>query len=391
MIGRQISQKISKYISKTSRAIIIIGQRRVGKTFLLKNLMQKGDLYYDFEEFVDHSLFQRNVAQLQNIFGEKPKKVIFDEIQYLDDAGSIIKLIHDHLPHIKLLASGSASFLLMQNIGDSAMGRKVVFTMYPLTLREMIGASLEDYKGIGGFDTLLSKATLDANTQQVLVYGSLPEVFNESDLAIKKAILKEYISSLLYKDIFSIEGIRNSSKIVKLTQLLALQVGNLVNPNELARQLEVSRDTVVRYIDLLEKFSIINEVASYSKNPRKEISKQSKVYFTDLGVLNALVGDFRPIAMRNTNSLGGLFENLVYNTLKANFEYFDTGHTIHFWRDRNGYEVDFVLTNSQTGKLTPIEVKYGAGVNLTKAFIAHYQNEIDEYHCITRENFWQYI
>lgn len=391
MVERQIARLLGEYKEKTKQALIVIGARRVGKTSILQSMMEKGDLYFDFENQAERELFQPSVPILENILGCEPKTVIFDEIQYLEQAGAIIKLIHDHLPHITLLASGSASFLMMQNLGDSALGRKFTFMMYPLTIREILGCIDLSYEGLGTDVLYRDKAMITAMLDNILVYGSLPQVYFQEETSIKQAILKEYVASLLFKDIFGIEGIRNSKKITKLAQLLAYQVGSLINPNELAGQLEMSRNTVLHYIDLLEKFSIISVVQSFSNNPRKEINKQFKVYFSDVGIMNALVNDFRPLSIRNPDMVGRLFENFVYTTFQAQRDYFATGETISFWRDRNGYEVDFVFTRTLDEKIIPVEVKYGKEERLTRAFSNLYADKMGEYHCVTRENFWRYV
>ncbi len=391
MITRLITHKIKQYFQDGFRVVILIGQRRVGKTVELKRYFDEPHLYFDFEDTDNQELFrQPSLANLQNILGTEPKILLLDEIQYVDQIGSTLKLVHDHFPHIRVLASGSASFLMLQKLGDSALGRKVILEMYPLSVREIVGETDKPY-AFGAYDNLLQQAKVTHLVEPLLTYGSLPEVLAQETPQYKMDILADYVNSLLFKDVFEIEGIKNPQKIKKLAQLLALQVGSLVNPNELAQQLEMSRNTVISYIDLLQKFNLISIVSAFSQNPRKELNKPFKVYFTDLGILNTLAKDFRPITARSGQSSGGLFENFVHNLLQTNMTYYSTNQMLYYWQSKNSFEVDFVVTNTQGEKLIPVEVKYSTPVPLTRAFQTAYADRIESYHCITKENVWKYI
>jgi hypothetical protein len=391
MYKRLITKKINFYFENNFRIIILIGQRRIGKTVELKKQYNGSSLYFDLEDFDNKKLLSNpSVAHLKNVIGTKTKNILIDEIQYGENIGSILKLIHDYFPKIKVIASGSASFLIMQKIGDSALGRKVVLHMYPLTVREIIDQIDEPFE-IGRFNKVVHEAQINELLNQLLIYGSLPEILSQENYELKRERLSEYVNSLLFKDVFEIENIKNPDKIRKLTKLLALQIGGLVKMNELAQQLELSRDTVIRYVDLLEKFKIIQTISAFSQNPRKELNKPVKIYFTDIGIRNAVVNDFRIITNRESQQLGGLFENLVFNTLQSNISYYGTEHKIHYWRDRNGYEIDFLLTKDNDTKLTPIEVKFNKNVDITESFVNLYKDNIDQYHCINKDNFWSYI
>jgi len=391
MITRLITDRINRYFQDDFRIIILIGQRRVGKTVELKRHLDEPHLYFDFEDTDHRELFRKpTIAQLQNILGTEPKILLLDEIQYVDQIGSTLKLIFDHFPHIRVLCSGSASFLMLQRLGDSALGRKVILEMYPLCIREITGLTDQPF-AFGAFDASIHRSEITSTIEPLLTFGALPEVWTQEDQQYKREILDEYVNSLLFKDVFEIEGIKHPQKIRKLTQLLALQVGSLVNPNELAQQLEMSRNTVINYIDLLQKFKLISIVTAFSNNPRKELSKPFKVYFTDLGILNTLARDFRPLSARSSQSLGGLFENLVHNLLQANFDHHGTSQQLYFWRNTNGYEVDFVITSTTSDQIIPVEVKFSHPVLLSKAFQNGYADRIESYHCITRDTVWKYI
>jgi len=226
-LKRAISQTIDQELSRDdNKVLLIVGQRRTGKTSELVRLQKNfpKTQYFDFEDISNRYLFSPSVKHLESLIGSKQNSrlLLLDEIQFLPKAGSILKLIHDHFANTKIVATGSASFLMLKNIGDSLYGRYIPFNMYPLSFREMIGdADNFDFK-LGKYGKLINQAAVSAQLRNAMIYGSLPEVFIEEDKKRKKMILKNYVNSLLFKDIFEIEGIRNPSVFIKLLKLLAL-------------------------------------------------------------------------------------------------------------------------------------------------------------------------
>ncbi len=196
----------------------------------------------------------------------------------------------------------------------------------------------------------------EANLESRLIYGSYPEVVTAQDNMFREKYLREMISSYLFKDILELEGIRHSQKLVRLLQLLAFQIGKEVSLTELGRQLNISKNTVDRYIDLLEKVFVIYRWGGFSRNLRKEISKNYRVYFHDNGIRNALIGNFNPVSLRN--DIGELWENYVLTErMKAN-EYTEQVVNSYFWRTYNRNEID--LVEEQHGQLNGYEIKWQA-------------------------------
>ena len=393
-MNRIITKKIKREIETSkNKVILLIGQRQVGKTYELKRIEQQFNdvLYFDFEDINNQKLFTPAVSILESIIGDKNKKrlLLLDEIQYLEQAGSVLKLLHDHFPKTKIVATGSATFLLLKNIGDSLYGRNLIFNMHPLTPREIVGDIDNGKYKIGTYNKRLNKPTIDAQINNLMIYGSLPEVYLETNKARKKQILKNYVSSLLFKDVLEIEGIRMPRVFKQLLRLLALQIGNEVNPNELAGQLEINRRTVVEYIKLYEKFKVIYSLEAFSNNPRKEISKGFKVYFSDLGVRNAVIDNFVQVGGRTDK--GAMFENLVVNIFRQNIDYYDLIYKIYFWRTFTKAEVDLILKNNETDKLIPIEIKYSQSERPSKSFMETYQDRIKKTFCVNKDNLWKFI
>ena len=393
-MDRIITKKIKREIETSkNKVILLIGQRQVGKTYELKRIEQQFNdvLYFDFEDINNQKLFTPAVSILESIIGDKNKKrlLLLDEIQYLEQAGSVLKLLHDHFPKTKIVATGSATFLLLKNIGDSLYGRNLIFNMHPLTPREIVGDIDNGKYKIGTYNKRLNKPTIDAQINNLMIYGSLPEVYLETNKARKKQILKNYVSSLLFKDVLEIEGIRMPRVFKQLLRLLALQIGNEVNPNELAGQLEINRRTVVEYIKLYEKFKVIYSLEAFSNNPRKEISKGFKVYFSDLGVRNAVIDNFVQVGGRTDK--GAMFQNLVVNIFRQNIDYYDLVYKIYFWRTFTKAEVDLILKNNETDKLIPIEIKYSQSERPSKSFMETYQDRIKKTFCVNKDNLWKFI
>ncbi len=388
---RVYTAKIKNALKK-KRVVLLIGQRQVGKTYELNRFKTKKNvIYIDFEDEAKRNLFHTpSLDILENIFGNKNSSgyILLDEIQYLPKIGSILKLLHDHFPNFKIICTGSASFLLLKNIGDSLYGRNEVITMGPLNFREMIADFPKQSDQIDQYCSLLNKPKIEALLETTLVYGSLPAVFLEKDFLAKQKLLKNYVSSLLFKDVFEIEGIRNPEVFRKCLQLLSLQIGNEVNTNELAKTLGVSRNTIVEYIGLYEKFQIIYPLSAYAKNPRKEITKGKKIYFIDLGIRNALLQNFSETSLRSDK--GGLLENLIVNIFHGKTINMDLDFKLYFWRNYAHAEVDLLLENSNK-KLIPIEIKYKKQKLPPKNFINTYKKQIIQSFCIHSDNFWKFI
>ena len=247
-IQREITGLISRKI-KPGKVIIINGARRVGKTVLLKEIikdLKEPYLLLNGEDFNTLDLFSKRSAEnYRQITGSK-KILIIDEAQKIPEIGTILKLIADELPHLRIIVTGSSAFDLKNITGEPLTGRKESFTLFPLSEREF-----------SQNESIVEKK--DRLTER-LIYGNYPELIHIGDRADKKDYLNELVSSYLLKDILVFENIRHSSKIFNLLRLIAFQTGNLVSCNELARQLSISKNTVEKYLDLLTKVYILHKV-----------------------------------------------------------------------------------------------------------------------------------
>ena len=294
-----IPQKQLENLKKTvspNKVVVIYGPRRCGKTTLLTKYLEKVKEKYLLVSGEDITTGQylgsRSIEKLSSFAG-KNKLLVIDEAQKVKDIGVNLKMIVDHLKGIKVIATGSSSFDLARGLGEPLTGRRITLRMFPLAQMEI--SQIEE------------RHETEANLEERLIYGSYPEVVILKDNRGRERYLKEIVSSYLYKDILELEGIKHSDKLVRLLQLLAFQVGNEVSFTELGANLGMSKNTVEKYLDLLEKAFVVFRLTGFSRNLRKEIVKNSRYYFYDPGVRNALINNFNPLNMRN--DVGMLWQN----------------------------------------------------------------------------------
>ena len=290
----------------TGKTILLLGPRQVGKTTLMKKLQQKHNdktLWLNADNPEDRELLNRiNASRAKQIFSSG-MLVIIDEAQRLKNSGLTLKIIHDNCPEIQLAATGSSSFELTDKIKESLTGRKWTYKLFPISFEELA-------KHTNNFELIRSLETR-------LIYGSYPEIINQA--GSEKEVLFELVSDYLYKDIFSIKEIRKPDILEKLVKALAFQVGNQVSNRELANHIQADKETVDKYIYLLEEAFVIFRLPSYSKNLRNELKRSKKIYFFDNGIRNAVINQFNPLSLRNDT--GALWENLMISERLKNNEY----------------------------------------------------------------------
>lgn len=352
LFERKLVGEILKYLD-SKQALVIYGARQVGKTSLLKYLMKnhlnENTFYFDLEHqnlldlcnkgdnAVFEYLLQKGADENKKIY------LIIDEIQYLENPSKLIKILHDHYPGIKLIVSGSSTFEIKKKFKESLVGRTICFELYPLSFEEFLTFKGKKYR-------LLKENSEAINNELVFLahefikFGGYPSIVLEKSEGKKQLYLFQIINTYLKKDIRDIGNIRNISVFNKLVEILASQSGQLLNVSELANTLDISRDTVMDYLDLLENTFVIKRITPFHKNLRSELSKNPKVFILDTGLMHLLwLKEFPKIV------LGQAFETFVFLELKK------AGKKINFWRTTNKQEIDFVLPGK---KLHAIEAKY---------------------------------
>lgn len=364
-----------KKLLRPGKAVIIYGPRRCGKTTLiyeyLKNVKDKYMLVNGEDITVHEYLSSQSIEKLKNFVGDK-KLLVIDEAQKIKNIGQNLKLIIDHIKNIKIIATGSSSFGLAQNIGEPLTGRKFTLKLFPLSQLE-----------IRGIENI---AQTEDNLENRLIYGSYPEIVTGNDNNKKEIYLKEIISSCLYKDILELDGLKHSDKLIKLLRLLTFQIGKEVSLTELGTQLGMSKNTVERYLDLLEKSFIIYKLNGFSRNLRKEISKNARYYFYDNGIRNALINNFNTLNIRD--DIGMLWENYIITERMKKQEYTQKIVNNYFWRTYDRKEVD--LVEEKGGKVHGYEIKWqNKKTQAPKDWLQTYKNA--DFKVINKENYLKFI
>ncbi len=371
-IVRDIQQQMINRL-RTQKVLLLFGPRRVGKSILVRQLIDsyagKKQILNGESQEVVRMLEEKSITNYQKLFSSIDLLVI-DEAQHIPDIGMKLKLIVDELPNLCVIATGSSSFDLRNQAGEPLVGRSTQFYLSPLSLHEF--ASQET-----PFDT-------DSRIDERLVYGGYPELISLNTYDVKEEYLIDLADSYLLKDILAVDGLKNSSKMYDLLRLIAYQVGQEVSYDEIAKQIGLSRNTVERYLDLLQKVFIIYKLGGYSNNLRKEISKSTKWYFVDNGIRNAVIGNFQPYNLRSDQERGALWENFIISEIrKRNFNTKQRSK-FYFWRTYDNQEIDLIEENN--GRLFAYEIK--AGKKMPKVPIA-FKNAYPDasFQVINRDNF----
>lgn len=375
MIPRLLQDHITQQIQDGQKIVLLYGARQVGKTTLIRHIL--ADLPYrtlaiNGDELRYHDvLSSRDLRRLQNLV-EGYGLLFIDEAQRIPEIGINLKLLADHVSDLRIVVTGSSSLDLASQVQEPLTGRVWIHRLYPIAVAELA--------------QLYNRFELDEMLEQRLVYGSYPEVVGIESLVQRREYLQNLAASYLYKDVLEIGDVRHSQKLRNLVSLLAYQIGNEVSTTELGAQLQMSSDTVARYIDLLEQAFVLFRLGGFSRNLRKEVSKQSKVYFWDLGVRNVAINNLSPLAQRS--DIGALWENFVISERLKRLHYQKTLATLYFWRVYTGAEIDIV--EERDGALYAYECKWNKSKGrIPTAFLETYPNT--SFEIVNRDNYLGYL
>lgn len=373
-IKRLLQDRITTRI-EPNKAVLIFGARRVGKTVLIRQLLSDFEgktMLLNGEDYDTLALLEeRSVANYRHLL-EGVDLLAIDEAQNIPDIGSKLKLIVDEIEGIRVIASGSSSFDLLNKAGEPLVGRSTQFHLTPFSQKE-----------IAPTETALETRQ---NLESRLIYGSYPEVVTLDTFERKTDYLRDIVSAYLLKDILAIDGLKNSGKMKDLLRLIAFQLGNEVSYDELGKQLGMSKNTVEKYLDLLSKVFVVYRLGAYSRNLRKEVTKAGKWFFYDNGIRNAIIGNFNPLSIRQ--DVGALWENyLIGERIKANYNG-GLGKEFYFWRTYDKQEIDLIEESSDS--LAALEFKWGnKKPNIPGVFKEAYPNAT--FDVINKDNYLTYI
>lgn len=339
MIARYLQSQLESQIG-SRKAIIIMGARQVGKSTMLQLLLgSRNDVLWLNGDNQDvQSLFEAVSAErIRNLMGSKALLII-DEAQRISNIGLKLKIIIDQHPGVQVIATGSSSFELASKVNEPLTGRKREFKLFPLAFSEMVEHT-----------SLLDELRLIPHR---LTYGYYPEVVTCPGQ--EAVILKELTDSYLYRDILTLDRVAKSDKLVLLLKALAMQIGSQVSYNELSGLVGIDAKTIERYISILEQSYIIFRLGSFSRNLRNELKFSKKIYFWDMGIRNAVIGNFSLAETRS--DIGAMWENFAIAERMKQVSYRHPFAQSYFWRTKQQVEIDYL--EEADGNMSAFEFKW---------------------------------
>ncbi|GIV26655.1 MAG: ATPase [Bacteroidia bacterium] len=373
-IERVIKSDFLKRI-KLGKVLLLLGARRVGKTFFLNTIqeeLKEKFLRLNGEDIFTMDILSKRTRKNYADLIEDNKILIIDEAQKIPEIGNILKFIVDEFPKLKLIVTGSSMFDLKNKLGEPLTGRKYTMMLFPIAQMEL--------------RKIQSIVELKTSLPDRLIYGSYPEIFSIKTKQGKIEYLRELASDYLLKDILTIEGVRYSSQMLNLLKLLAYQVGSEVSYQELGKQLGISKNTVERYMDLLSKTFIIHRVSGFSRNLRNEVTKNIKWYFYDNGILNVFLNNFNALDRRQ--DVGKLWENFMVSE-RLKYQYYRRMNVNnYFWRTYTQQEIDWI--EERNSKLYAYEFKWRLNkkVHIPTLWKENYSNNFKVIHS---NNFLEFV
>jgi hypothetical protein len=347
----------------------------VGKTELLKKFASETNekvLFLNGDDIQTHNfLEQRSSENYKRLLGDI-RFLIIDEAQEIEDIGRKLKLMVDTIDGLKVLISGSSAFEINNQVGEPLVGRMTVLKLYPLAQLEF-----QQYENL-----IETRGRLEDR----LIYGGYPELIHLGSNQEKEKYLKEIVYAYLLKDILAFEGIKKRDKILALLQIMAYRIGNEISLEGIGNELQISKNTVEKYLDLFSKVFIIYPVSGFSRNADNEITKKKKWYFQDNGIRNALINHFNPLNMRE--DAGKLWENYLNIERIKKLDYQDYYVSDYFWRTTTRQEIDRI--EERNAKIEAFEYKWGNKVlKAPSQFVKNYPDA--KFTVIGQDNYLDYI
>lgn len=369
----------------TPKVLFLLGARQVGKTTLIDHVLkaQAGEmLNMDMEIDRSRLLEAAHLAPDEGVRALTSGSVlVIDEAQRVADIGRITKGWYDAKVGVKIILLGSSSATLLDHAASELVGRNEKLWLTPLLFKEVLAGQ----KWFRNTQTPaeISKhynRQVSALLMQRMVYGSYPEAYLTED---PQSYLTNLTSDYLLKDIFTRSLVRSPEDVKRLLLELAQEIGNTISVAQLATRLKISRQTVQRYLDLLEGIFVIFSLPAYATDPIKEIHKSNKYYFWDVGVKNALQREWT--ISRSRSDIDALWENWVIAEIMKLSRTYNRQEDLFFWRSRHNSSVELVIKQGEalhpfTTRFTPtksvssrsFEAAYGVSPS-----IIHPENILD--------------
>jgi len=412
--SRILLENLKKWIER--REIFAIkGPRQSGKTTLLKMLQDwlikerrieaENIIFITFEDRDILEKFSLDPkAYIKSFIGERKNErfyFLLDEFHYLKNGGQILKLLYDIFENIKFIITASSSLELVGKTAKFLVGRVFSFELWQLNFEEFIKVKSSQlfnvYKEkselvknfiLEGRDFSLPEKDIFGKDfqrlfEEYVIWGGYPEVIKTNEEETKTIILKNIYDTYITRDIIELLKITDYSRFKTLLSLLASQIGNLINYNNLAKDTQTYFKEIKRYLSILEETYIISLLKPFFTNKISELKKNPKVYFIDMGLRNYILGNFQGLLFRP--DLGQIVENLIFSQLRFNQKDY---YSLKYWRTLGKAEVDFILERKR--EIIPVEVKYSSFnfPKISKGFRSFVSAYTPKSAVILTKNFW---
>ncbi|MBP5321160.1 MAG: ATP-binding protein [Kiritimatiellae bacterium] len=384
-ITRDLETAITEAV-RGKKVVLLYGSRQTGKSTLIEHILSAEDIRRDGVVVLSGDILEeRELLAYETMTPEKARAIIgdaktlfVDEAQKIRDIGLTLKIIHDRLRDVRVIATGSSSFELSEEVGEPLTGRMDEYVLSTLSFREL---------------ARLSNPVSERNMLETrLVYGTYPDVVTDATDARRKRTLKSLCSAYLFKDVLKWQNLKNADMLGKLVKALAFQIGDEVSYKEVGDLIGIDNETVEAYVERLEKAFVVFRLPGFARNVRNELKKSKKIYFCDTGIRNAVIGNFLPLDSRE--DVGHLFENYLIAERMKNNRLEDREVQTFFWRVKGSgtNEIDYLEESAEKG-LMAYEFKWNpvkaAKAKCPKTFSAAYPDA--RWQCVSRANYIEFV
>ncbi len=358
---RNLHSTLTKEL-ENNKILILTGPRQSGKTTLLKQISEelkeqdKQVYYYNFDRIADLEFFkkQQKIEAFLKIRSLKSRLFVFiDEVQRKKNAGTFFKYFYDAGLNVKFIFSGSSSIELTENFGDALTGRKRIFTLLPLSLKEIARGRMGEEADLIELEEPIAMEKFREIVEECLIWGSYPEVAQRKTEEAKMKALGELYESYVQKDVKDLLRVKNISGFNLLVKVLAHHIGEPVFTEDLVRQTGLHTATVNSYLDILEGTMIIGQTENYNPEFSDKLPKSKRYYFIDNGMRNYALSQLQTGYRADWKKLA---INLIYSELRKDSKI--SKSDIHHYQTYSDNNVDFVTVSKTTGEITPMLVRY---------------------------------
>lgn len=345
---------------ETRRVVLIAGPRQCGKTTLAKTLI---DPNVEYRTLDDVGMRMSATEDPHGFVKSSSKTLIIDEVQRSPDLLLAIKkeVDEDTRPG-RFLLTGSANLMTIPTVKESLAGRIATLRLRPLSQGEIARKTPDFFDRAFNIDFPKPETKLDKELMiDTGLKGGFPEAMLLDDRE-RKIWHKDYIQTILNRDLNEIENIQRKDVMKNLVEILAAWSSKVLNISDIGSGLSVQRPTLVSYMNALESLYIFEKLSPWIKTDYDRVAKHEKYFITDSGLMASLLNWKKSNISFDGEKTGKLIETMVFNELAAQVEASRGRYTLYYYRDRQKREIDFLVEN-EDGNYLGIEVKSGSRIS----------------------------